>query len=262
MTPIRLVLGAGLILALAPAAALAQKVPKTPPAAAAAADEKPVVEPAAVQALSRMSAYLKTLTTFSITADTSVDLVMYDGQILKLDGVNQYTVRRPDGFVVEVANPYKVRRLIYDGKKMTLYAPELGYYASVDAPPTSRAALDAAYERYGLHIPLQDLFRWADPSQPDNTPLNEAMIVGPAKVNGIECDQYAFREGDIDWQIWIQKGDNPLPLKIVIVDRSNPDRPQYEARLTWNLAPVVTASTFTFKPAKDEMLIRLSTLNK
>jgi hypothetical protein len=257
MTPIRLVLGAGLILAFASPAALAAGAPKTPPAAAATA---PVVEPEAVQALARMSAYLRTLTSFQITAETSTDLVMYDGQILKLDGVNEYTVRRPDGFVVEVATPYKVRRLIYDGKQMTIYAPELGYYATVEAPGTSREAVEAARERYGLQIPLMDLFRWADPSQPDSAPLVEAMLVGPAKVGGVEAEQFAFREEGVDWQIWIQKGDHPVPLKVVIVDRLNPDRPQYEARLRWNLAPSITASTFAFKPAKDEMLIRMSTL--
>lgn len=258
MTPIRLVLGAGLILAFASPATLAAAAPKAPPAAAAPVA---VVEPEAVQALTRMTAYLSTLTSFQIMAETSTDLVMYDGQILKLDGVNQYTVRRPDGFVVEVATPYKVRRLIYDGKQMTVYAPELGYYATVEAPPTSREALDAAYDRYGLQVPLADLFRWADPNRPDSAPLTEAMVVGASKVGGVEADQYAFREEGIDWQIWIQKGDRPVPLKLVIVDRSNPDRPQFEARLRWNMAPSITASTFAFKPAKDEMLIRLSTLN-
>lgn len=257
MTPIRLVLGAGLILAFASPAALA--APKAPPATAAPA---PVVEPEAVQALSRMSAYLSTLTSFSVTAETSTDLVMYDGQILKLDGVNQYTVRRPDAFVVEVATPYKVRRLIYDGKNMTVHAPELGYYATVEAPPTTKAALDAAYDRYGLHVPLQDLFRWTDPSsRTEAAPFTDAMFVGASKVAGVEADQYAFRENGVDWQVWIQRGDHPVPLKLVIVDRTNPDRPQYEARLRWNLAPPITPATFSFKPAKDEMLIRLSTLN-
>ena len=263
MTPFRLGLCAAIALALTSASVLAtaapQPAPKPAPATAAPA---PTVEPAAVQALERMRAYLGTLTTFEIRAETSLDLVMYDGQLVTLDGANRYTVRRPNAFAVEVATPWKVRQLVYDGKSLTLVAPELGYYATVEAPPTIRQTLDAAYDRYGLMVPLQDLFRWADPAnRAEREPLSEAMVVGPSKVGGVEADHYAFREGPIDWQIWIQKGEHPVPLKLVILDRGNADRPQFEARLSWNLAPQMTAETFTYRPEKGAMPIKLSTLN-
>src|SRR5436190_16124682 len=106
---------------------------------------------------------------------------MTDGQKVKLDGVNRYTVRRPDAFVVEVATPWKVRRLVYDGKLITLEAPELGYYATVQAPPTIRATLDAVEAKYDLHIPLQDLFRWTDPSRSGADQFQGAFVVGPVK---------------------------------------------------------------------------------
>jgi hypothetical protein len=257
MTPLRLVLGAGLALALIAPPALA--APAAKPAPPAAADSE--VEPEAVQALTRMSAFLGTLTAFDISADTSLDLVTTDGQKVKLDGVTRYTVRRPDAFVVDMATSLRVRRLIYDGKTLTLYAPELGYYARVDAPGTIRETLEAADERYGLHVPLQDLFRWTDPSRRDTADsMQSGMALGPTKVDGLETEQYAFREGQIDWQIWIQKGDRPIPLKIVIVDRSDEARPQYEARLHWNLAPQLTSATFAFQPAADVKLIKLTTL--
>ena len=158
MSPLRLVLCTALAIASATLGAEALAAPATPakPAAGAATAD---VEPEAVAALTRMSAYLGTLTAFDVRAETSQDLMMTDGQKVKLDGVNRYTVRRPDAFVVEVATPWKVRRLVYDGKLITLDAPELGYYATVPAPPTIRATLDAAAEKYGLHIPLQDLFQ-------------------------------------------------------------------------------------------------------
>ena len=258
MTPIRLVLGAGLILALATPVAIAQTAAKSPPATATAL---PAVEPEAVQALTRMSAYLGTLVSYEITAETSLDLVLDDGQALKLDGVNRYLVRRPDAFVVEVATAYKVRRLVYDGKRLTVHAPELGYYATVEAPPTIRETLDAAHDQYGLDVPLNDLFRWADPTRSEADRLKEAMVVGPARIGGVECTQYAFREGDIDWQIWIENGERPVPRKVVIVDRKSEDHPQFEARLAWNMTPAVSNDSFTFRPTKDEKLIRLSSLN-
>lgn len=258
MTPFRLALCASLAFAFSSPAMVAAAAPQPPPAAAA--EPAGEVEPEAVQALSRMSAYLGTLTAFDIKAETSLDLIMTDGQKLKLDGANHYTVRRPDAFVVEVATPRKVRRLIYDGKSMTLFAPELGLYATVPAPPTIRAAMEEARDRYDLVVPLQDLFRWTDPNQKDREPFTAAMVVGPSKINGVESDHYAFREGEVDWQIWIQKGDKPVPLKVVIIDRLDPTRPQFEARLDWNLSPQFTSDTFAFRPDKGVQAIRLTSV--
>jgi hypothetical protein len=258
MTPFRLALCAGIALILATPAApiLAQSTP----AAAAAKPTTDDVEPAAVQALARMSSYLATQTAFDITARTSVDLVLTDGQKVKLDGNNHYTVRRPDGFIVEVATAAKTRRLIYDGKTLTLVSPELGYYASVEAPATIRETLDAAADRYGLHIPLQDLFRWTDPAMENRAAFQSALVVGPGKVDGHDAIQYAFREAEVDWQIWIRDGDKPVPLKVVIIDRNDPAHPQYEATLTWNPTTQITKDSFTYRPDKGALPIRLTSL--
>jgi len=256
MTPFRMALCACLALVVASPATVASAAPKAPPAETAAPTGE--IEPDAVQALTRMSAYLGTLTAFDIKAETSLDLIMTDGQKLKLDGANRYIVRRPNAFTVEVATPLKVRRLIYDGKSLTLFAPELGVYATVPAPPTIRATMDEAGERYGLVVPLADLFRWMDPNQKAREPLTAAMLVGPAKVAGVDCDHYAFREDEVDWQIWIEKGDRPIPRKIVIIDRLDPTRPQFEARLDWDLSPKLTSDTFAFHPDKGVAQIRLT----
>lgn len=255
MTPFRLALCAGIAIILAAPATTALAAPAPAPKAAAAD-----IEPEAVQALTRMSAYLSTLTTFDIKAETSQDLVLTDGQKVKLDGVNHYTVRRPNGFIVEVATPWKTRRLSYDGKTLTLFSPELGYYASVEAPGTIRETLDAAADKYGLHVPLQDLFRWTDPGMENRAAFEGALVVGEAKVNGLDAVQYAFREGEVDWQIWIQSGDKPVPLKVVITDRNDLARPQYEAVLTWNPTTQITSDTFVFRPEKGVSPIRLTSL--
>jgi hypothetical protein len=256
MISFRLALCACLAFAVASPVTVAAAPPKAPPAAPAASSND--VEPDAVQALTRMTAYLGTLNAFDIKAETSMDLIMTDGQKLKLDGANHYTVRRPDGFVIEVATPLKVRRLIYDGKSLTLLAPELGVYATVAAPATIRETMDEAGERYGLVVPLADLFRWMDPNQKDREPLLGAMLVGPSKVGGVDCDHYAYREEEVDWQIWIEKGARPIPRKIVIIDRLDPTRPQFEARLDWDLAPKLTNDTFAFRPDSSVKQIRLT----
>lgn len=260
MSPLRLTLGAGLALALASAAAVPHAAGQAAPAYGTPSGPVDAVEPAAIETLDRMSDYLKTLTSFEIVARTSQDLVTADDQKVQIDGVNRYLVRRPDGFRVEVATDHRVRQLIYDGKQMTLYAPERGVYATVDAPPTSREALDLAEEKYGLAIPLQDLFTWTDLSQHTRPAPETASVIGVTRIDGVDCDHLAFREGSVDWQIWIQRGDKPVPRRIVIIDRAQTSLPRYEGQLTWNEPPQITADTFNFTPPTGAVPIRIATV--
>lgn len=269
MKPLHAALGAGLAIALAATQPLlaaeaakaksAQSAARHKPAPAAAAATNPEdVDQAAIAALKRMSAYLGTLTAFEIKTDTSLQVVMDDGQKLNVDGRSHYLVRRPDGFMIEVVTDRKERQFIYDGKSLVVNAPKLGYYAKVPAPPTIRETLDAAYEKYGISLPLEDLFRWSDPALQRANLVESAMVVGMATIDGVPCDQYAFREGDVDWQIWIQRGDKPLPRKVVIVDRLDDSHPEYVAKLTWDTAPNLPSNAFAFNPGADAKAIRMA----
>jgi hypothetical protein len=62
----------------------------------------------------------------------------------------------------------------------------------------------------------------------------------------VKTNHYAFREGLIDWQIWIQQGDQPLPRQVVIVDRRDKTDPSYIAQLAWTLNPPLTDADFAF----------------
>ena len=78
--------------------------------------------------------------------------------------------------------------------------------------------------------------------------ITAAMDVGPSDVGGTTCEHYAFRQEEIDWQIWIQMGDHPLPRKLVITTKTDEARPQHTAVYTWNLAPSYNDPAFEFDP--------------
>jgi hypothetical protein len=248
--------------AAAPAATPPKATPSKVRRARRTAEPEGIVEPAAVSALQRMSAYLGTLTAFEVQSQTSRDLVTTDGQRLTLDGVVNYKVRRPDGFVIRVDTDASKRTFYYNGKSFTLFSPDLNFYATAPAPPTILATLDALYDKFGIALPLEDLFRWNDPSMERARSLKSGVSVGKSTIDGVATDQYAFREGDIDWQIWIQQGSEPLPRKVVIVNRTDPAYPTYIAQLTWNVTPTLTDNDFTFQPGPDAKPIRLSSVGQ
>ena len=205
-----------------------------------------------------MSSFLRNASTLAIKSEGSLDVVTNDGQRIQLDGTTSYKIRRP-GFVIDYASDMKNRRFIYDGKTFTVYTPGLGFYASVPAPPTNREALDMVYKKFGIALPLEDLFRWGDGTSADRIQtIKAAYAVGTATIDGVETNHYAFREADVDWEVWIQQGDQPLPKKLVIVDRSDPARPTFTAKLDWQVNPTFADSDFAFTPDSDAKRIELA----
>lgn len=215
--------------------------------------------PEAVAALKRMSEYLAGLNSFELTSEATLDVVTVDNQRLQLDGQAHYKVKKP-GIWIELTSDIKNRTYFYDGKQFTIYAPKLGYYASMPAPPTNREFLKSLYDKYGIELPLEDLFRWSDGDESDIRALTSGFSVGTATIDGVKTDHWAFRQGDYDWEVWIEQGDRPLPRKLTIVDRTDPAMPGYTARLKWTLNPVFAASDFTFTPGQDATRIQLATL--
>jgi hypothetical protein len=218
-----------------------------------------VVEDEAIDSIKEMSNFLMSATTLGLTSQGSLDVVTNDGQRIQLDGVTTYKIRKP-GFVIDYESDIKSRRFIYDGKTFTVYSPTLGFYASTPAPKTNREVLDTIYNKFGIRLPLEDLFRWGDGSHADRIQaLKSAYEVGSATIDGVPTDHFAFREAEVDWEVWIQKGNQPWPRKLVIVDRTDPSRPTFTARMNWQLNPAFTDADFTFVPDANAKRIQMAT---
>ena len=217
------------------------------------------VDADAVAALGLISSYLTSLKTAQIKSNGSLDVVTKDGQRIQLDGVTNYKLRKPAGFVIDYDSDIKKRRFYYDGKQFTVYAPTTGFYSTVPAPATNKETLAEIYKKRGIKLPLEDLFRWSDPNGHRDDALKSAYQVGTATIDGVPTDHYAYREADSDWEVWIQQGAQPLPRKLVIVDRTDPARPTFIARLDWKVNPALAASDFTFTPNADAKRIPMAT---
>ena len=227
-----------------------------------AAENTNPVDPEAVAALKRMSDFLTGLNTFRLTNEASLDVVTVEDQRLQIDSVIKYKARRPNGIMIDFQNDLKPRQYFYDGKTFTIYAPKLGFYASMAAPATIRDFLKEVYAKTGISLPLEDLFRWNDGDDSDIQKLTSAFSVGTATIDGVSTEHWAFRQKDFDWEIWIEKGDQPLPRKLVIIDRTDESKPGFTARLTWELNPPIADAEFTYAPGADAKQIHLATLEE
>lgn len=237
---------------LAAFAALA--VVGAPGDAAAQAAEASAVEPAATAALEAMGGYLRGLKSFQVQAQVSSEVVLDDGMKVEHRSQVNTVARLPDRLWSELSGDRVRRGYFYNGKEFTFWAPAYGYYATAAAPPTIGGLADELQDRFGMELPLVDLFRWGAAGEAP-TPFTVAMDLGPSTVDGVTCEQYAFRQEGLDWQIWIQRGDHPLPRRLVLTTLTDEARPQYAATYAWNLAPSFNEATFTFVPPKGAQRI-------
>jgi len=225
-----------------------------------AADARPVdveaVDADAVAALDRMGAYLRSLKTFSVKGDSTFDLVTEEGELVEIPGTLDYQVRVPDGLRMQVRSDHKERDVYYDGHTLTVYGPKDKYFATVDAPATLHELVNVAASKYGIELPLADLFLWGTKQAPTSA-LGSAAAVGPATIGGVATHQYVFRQGATDWQVWIADGAQPVPRRIVITTTTDAARPQYATTLTWNTSAAAAPSTFAFTPPAGAQRIEL-----
>lgn len=83
-----------------------------------------------------------------------------------------------------------------------------------------------------------------------------AMVVGQGTVGGVSCRHLAFQGNQVDWQIWIKDGPQPLPCKLVITSKLQAGQPQFVVVTSdWNLAPKLAAERFRFVPPKGAIKV-------
>ncbi|MBS1153977.1 MAG: hypothetical protein H6Q89_5675 [Myxococcaceae bacterium] len=124
-----------------------------------------------------------------------------------------------------------------------------------------RELVELLTTKYGVELPMADLFLWGT-EQSGVADIKSAIYMGPTKIEGADCDHYAFRQDEVDWQIWIQQGDKPLPRKMVITTTTEVSRPDYSVTYKWNLAPRLDDKMFTFVPTKDTYRIEIEQLDQ
>ena len=214
------------------------------------AQDKSDIDPDAMKALNQMGTYLRSLKDFQVQAEITTEDVLEDGEKLQYGSTTTLLAQFPSKLRVSIEGEQKSRLFFYDGKSFTLFARRAGYYATVPAPETIGKLVQALRDKYDVDMPLVDLFLWGGPNASTNE-ITDATDVGPGSVDGETCEHYAFRQPGLDWQIWIQLGEHPLPRKLVLTTLTDEARPQHVSVLTWNLAPSYSAEAFVFDPPDD-----------
>ena len=213
------------------------------------------IDPEAIQLLRRSTDHVAAQKQFRVDTETLVEVVLTTGQKLQFGTRVAITVQRPDRLRAERVGELVNQTFYYDGETLVMHLPDQKYYAMSPAPPTIDGMLDFARDKLNVIAPGADLI-YSNAFERLTEGLTSAFVVGTAVVGGVNCDQVAFRNPQVDWQIWIEKGDTPLPRKLIVTSKLMPQSPQFVVILsTWEPAPRIRDDTFVFVPPQGSRKI-------
>lgn len=211
------------------------------------------VDPRVESILRSVSALLGESQRFSFHAEITYDEIetLADaptGTKVQYSARTNFRVSRPEKLRVSYRSDREQREFFLDGSTATMLAPDENIYATLAAPGTIDDALDALWEGAGVAPPLSDLV-YRDPYARLAPNIINGTYVGLHDIDGAPCHHILLTQETMDWQLWVDAGDRPLPRRIVITYRELPQAPVFAADLGgWNFDPSFSPETFGFEP--------------
>jgi hypothetical protein len=197
--------------------------------------------------LKTMSDYVASQKNVSITYDSDIEVVTADLQKIQFTSSGQIQVSRPDKVHATRTGGYTDVEFFFDGKTFTFYGKDLNAFAQSQSAGSIDDLINRLRVEYFVEAPGADLLISSvyDKLIED---VIDAKHIGLGVIDGIECEHLAFRNLDVDWQVWIEVGARPIPRKYVITSKAVTGGPQYTLRIKdWKVDTTIAADAFTFK---------------
>ena len=237
-----------LALGVTPAIVAVPSVARTEQARGPTPPSKKAIDPDADGMLRRMTQYLEGLRSFKVQSFSVDEIVTTSGRKIQLTTDSVVTVVRPNRLSSQQVPAANGLAYFYDGEKMTLHCKADNTYGVVPAPKTLDATIDMARKKYGIEAPAADLV-FSHPYDILTEQVTSGQYFGRETVGGVPTNHLGFEGETVDWQVWIQDGPQPLPLRFVITTKNMKEQPQFSVDLThWEPNAKVDDATFRFQP--------------
>jgi hypothetical protein len=216
------------------------------------------IEPRADDLLRKMCSLVRSAQTIHLTTSETNDRIKPDGEKVQVAFSRDLTIRRPDGLRGTFKGGGMQAEIWYDGKTLSIQGDNRRMWAQAEVPPTLDQMLDFVNDRIDLRMPLADLF-YEDSYAAYAGPKTTGRYVGLEEIAGVRAHHLSFQDEAVDFDIWVQDGDRPLPRKLDLVYKLDDGAPKYSIVFdTFDIAPQVTADLFTFKPAEGYTRVRFA----
>lgn len=189
---------------------------------------------------------------FSVTVSSSYDAPQANGQLVEFGVVRTIQLNRPNYMRVDLQRSDGDKRiLVFDGKHIVYHNVEENVYTKTENPGDIDEVLKHLVGTLKIPLPLARMFRTNFRKELERIAM-EINYVEKNVLTDEPTDHLAIRSNDVDFQIWITQGSNPLPRRLVITYKNFEGAPQYRANFSdWDLSVNAAKGPFTFSPPKN-----------
>ena len=215
---------------------------------ATAAPPKKAVDPDADRLVKQMTDYLAGLQSFTLRTGVADQVALKSGEKIEIMSNAEIAVQRPNRVRSLQRGSAAGLGIWYDGAHMTVACKSIDGYQTLAAPPTLDAAIDQMRKQFDIDAPGADLL-YTRPYDILMEQVVSGRFIGRETIDGMAVNHVAFRGEQIDWQMWIKDGPQPLPLRYVITTKDAPGHPAFAVQMSdWNTQPSLPPGTFDFQP--------------
>ena len=220
------------------------------------------LDPQAGALLKKMSDYMSGLKSFSADAYVFDEQIMGDGFKLSVLRSGSFKVQRPNRLHITRKGMVQDQEVFFDGQHLVVYGKRLGMSIELSVAGDVDAALDAATQTFGAELPARDLIS-TDAYTPLMEPVEESAFLGTVEIGDVTCRQLAFRTDEVDWQLWVEEGDRPLPCRYTITSKWTYGAPQYTVTFSnWQVNPKFAVGDFKFMAPEGTKVVTVDEFRK
>jgi len=248
-----------------PAAVLAVLTAAVAVGPAHAADPTPAPEASAQDRTARalllgMAEFMARAPAMSVTMRSGYDAIQADGRRIEFGERRRIQMQRPDKLRVDVERSDGERgTVVFDGRWITAFKPAENVYARVEKPGTLDQVLVYMVRDLRATLPLARMFTTGFPVDLDKR-VTSVAFVEECSLFDVPTDHVAVSSAEVDLQLWIARGPQPLPRRVVITYKNDAGEPQFRADLyDWSVPAKFDAAAFAFvPPAGAEQIMYLA----
>ena len=197
--------------------------------------------------LQAMSDYLASQKTISVTLDTSVEVITPVLEKVQFASSGTVLISRPDKLHATSTGGNGDVELFFDGKTLAVYGKNVNGFVQLPAPG-SIDDMVKTLRAHSIAVPGADLLL-SNVFEKLMSQVIEAKYLGFGVIGGVKCEHLMFRNSDVDWQLWVEAGSNPIPRKYVITSKAMGEAPQYTLLIRdWKTDAQADAAAFEFTP--------------
>lgn len=216
------------------------------------------IDPQAEALLRAMSGHMQSLAAFSVTETSLVDRVFPNGQKVAYFHKTAIKAERPDKLRAEATGDDVAATFVVNGPTFQVFDARTKAYVALDVPPRLEAALEHAMAKLRLVGPMID-FLAADPYKSMMERVLEVVYVGVSDVGGKPCHHLAFRQLTQDYELWIDAGKTPWPLRLAVTDKTRHGDPRTIVEYRdWKPASGFAGKTFDFTAPPDAVRTKVA----